>query len=134
MTAGLARLLRLQTAFAAQKKMLECRLLRLQGSRRLRESAVIEIGQALASPVIAALPLFVSSVRRLGQLEDEITQIDRDIAVVRGELIESHARSALSGETARHRAAEWQGAREASALIEMVAALGRSSLPQDGRD
>ncbi len=132
--AGFVRLLRLQKAFAARKKALELRLLRLERFRQSHEDAVIEISQSLASPLIAALPLFVASVRRLKQLEGEIAQIDHDITELRGKLIESHARSKLSGITARQRSAAWEGAREASGMLEIVTGFGRSSLPQDSGD
>ena len=130
MTYQAARLLRLQKVFAAQQRTWELRLIKLEQLRRSREITAAEVGQSLASPLVATLPLLVNPVRRLDQHEEDIARIDRDICSVRGRLIEAHARSELSGETARLGIAANGKNNEADALLEMVAAFTRSSLPQ----
>ena len=95
---------------------------------------MLAIDQALALPIVAALPLFEISVRRFTQVEDEVAQIDREIAAARCQLVESHARFELSGKTALQRIAANESANQAKDMLEMVTAFGRSSLPQDDSD
>lgn len=131
---NLPRLQRLESGCESIVEALKVRMMRLTSLKSSREDEAVAIGRALGDPLVASLPMFGLGVRRLHELDGELTLLCHDMADIRARLLKAESRAALIRELATRHVDARRVAYEARELQEVLGSLGAYSLPQDSRD
>jgi hypothetical protein len=121
----------MQKAFESVGQVHELKLLTLERQKIEMETAVREIGSALESPHVSALPVLGLAFRRFVQAREKIEALESDIAAARQKLLAFRSRESRCRELFDLlRAQERRSAVEREGL-ETVGVMMRSSLWQD---
>ncbi len=134
MTTRTIRLDRACKVFASLVQMHEIELAGLRRKGEEIETSLLEMNQALTSPLLGSLPVFSAGARRMVELKKRLAEINRCSSAERVVIIAVKTREKLSGSISAA-LKEVQARVETENGIQELVSLGTSaSLPQGDAD